>query len=58
LGEWLRNLHVLFALLTLLGVYFILLGISLAGLVSALRKKEQLESDHGSTSCPREDESI
>jgi hypothetical protein len=56
--EWMRNLHVIFALVTLLGVYFIFLGISLAGLVSALRKQEKIMSNHHAVPSPPQDESI
>ena len=56
--EWLQNLHVVFIFSTLLGIYFVLLGISLAGLVSALRKQEQIKSNQRPNSFPPQDESI
>jgi cbb3-type cytochrome oxidase subunit 3 len=39
-----------FAFLALLGVYLIILGIGLAGLVTALRKRERERVEHTSAS--------
>jgi hypothetical protein len=56
--ERLWNLHILFALLTLLGVQFVFLGIAIGGLISAPRKQEQIKSYHRPALSFPQDESV